>query len=243
MEAAARALDDLTKHQTETVGGITPDELAQLAKALRASDPAGPKPLKAELELRLSRQALSKIPQAELPVVKALVNASTGTPYVTFVRTRVKQFFKAYALGARNPDAYFRQARLTHPQVVSRWEGMPLDRRIFLIGAGKDDPFVRKYIEEQEKDGYTVFFYKDCEHTALASCDDAVVGAFMATAGHVLVLVSPFSEASLFVSLEAAVAERLRSGQKVVLMVSPLDVLVGLEEATRTAVVLQQQSQ
>lgn len=193
--------------------------------------------------MRVSQFDLLQIPIGDRPIVKALENTSTGTPYITFVQTRVKQFFKAYAQGARNPDEYLRRARSTHPQVVSRWEGTPLDRRIFLVGAGKDDPFVRNYIHESEKDGYTVFFYKDCEHTAFASCDDAVVGAFMASASRVLALVSSASEASLFCSPETVFAQRFRAGRKLVIMISPADLTSLAEEVTRTAFIVQQKSQ
>ena len=67
-----------------------------------------------------------------------------------------------------------------------------------------------------------MFFYKDC-----GGCSSETVGAYMATAGEVLVSQSLSAADSVFVGVEITIAQRTRAGQSVWIMYTPLELSAG----------------
>jgi hypothetical protein len=82
----------------------------------------------------------------------------------------------------------------------------PPEKRIFVIGAGKDNAKVFEWAKSMESNGYIVFFYKFCRQSNGALCSPEAVGAMCRTSGTTMLYQTPAAELSEYVKVEAATA-------------------------------------
>ena len=69
------------------------------------------------------------------PQLKLLQEIPPGFSPPAIVTGSVKQFATGFEAGARNPDRFLSEVQ---PDLLSEWKNIPRDKRIFVIGAGKD---------------------------------------------------------------------------------------------------------
>ena len=93
------------------------------------------------------------------PQLKLLQKTPPGFSPPAIVKGSVKQFATGFEAGFRNPDRFLSEVQ---PDLLSEWKNIPRDKRIFVIGAGKDSAEVSEIAESLKSDGYAVFFYKVC---------------------------------------------------------------------------------
>ena len=124
---------------------------------------------------------------------------------VKLVRIRVNQFYLGFLKGADDPDRYLESMRARQPGVVDAWLSTPRSKRIYIIGSGSDSELVDRYSRDRHHRGYQTFFYLNCKPNL---CNDADVGAMLATAGDVFYSNSPSAQQSRFVEVELAAARR-----------------------------------
>ena len=148
----------------------------------------------------------------------------TGSKYrIAFVWADLKRFSDGFAAGAKNPDATFGGLRdVTQKLFAGMWRLRPLAERVGIICTREDLPFVQKYQAELEKDGRMVYVYTVCEDISGHLCPNEAVGAFMATAGEIHVMMSPAARKSSFVMREITMAQQIRAGENLeVIMITP----------------------
>jgi hypothetical protein len=124
---------------------------------------------------------------------------------VKLVRIRVNQFYRGFLKGAVDPDRHLGFMRARQPRLVDTWLNTPKSKRIFIIGSGSDSELVDRYSRDRQKHGYQTFFFLDCKPSL---CNDADVGAMLATAGDVFYSNTPSAQQSRFVEVELAAARR-----------------------------------
>src|SRR6266481_7007730 len=122
------------------------------------------KPAAAQKAASAQRAASAAHPQLEL------LRKVSGLSGVSIVEGTVKRFSQDFEAGARNPDRFLSEVRLSQPALVSEWQNTPREKRIFVIGAGKDSAKVSELAESLKSDGYKLFFtsfvVKAAEHYA-----------------------------------------------------------------------------
>ena len=237
-EEAARLLDDFTaRHQQVPRTPIPVDafrRLEEAAEALRREErsalPAVPPasvPPRSPLGLadRLTAMDIpSDVPDAHRPLVVGLQRATGNRPFV--VTREQKQFLTRHSRGAAAPDRYLDSC--VNAGFSRAWRLAPAERRVFLIGPGKDAQRLRAYATELRSRGYLVFFYLDWEVNGQL-CPSEVVGAYFATAGEAVVSQSLNASESLFVPIEITLAQRLRAGEELWYVYTPAELLsIGL---------------
>ena len=234
---AVRLLEKLQREQAVPKASAVPvDELIQ---ELRSADPARWRNRAFVLDRASgpSQEVLASMPDYQLPVFRAIENVSRTSPFLTFVRTDAKKFVRGLESGWANPEAAFRRMPGSQQGLVRAWNGRPIEDRVFLIGAGKDGPGIARYIAEQEKNGKMVFFYKVCIPASGVLCPNEAIGAYMRTAGTIVLAGSPAADASRFVTVELAAVQRLNAGESMMIMLSPADILAGAEQITTKAII------
>jgi aryl carrier-like protein len=148
---------------------VEAQKTAALQKAPAAKKPAWA-PRKAESTRKAPEQPRPKVldPQLEL-----LYKISGHSPRPWVVEGTVKQFAHDFQTGAKDPDRFLSEVRSNQPALVKEWEAAPREKRIFVIGAGKDSAKVSELAEPWKSDGYAVFFYDFCRPL----CSSQAVGA------------------------------------------------------------------
>lgn len=126
-------------------------------------------------------------------------------PAVKVVRIRVNQFFRRFLKGADDSDRYLGFMRARQPRLVNAWLNTPRGKRIFIIGSGSDSELADRWSRDLHNHGYQTFFFRDCKPIL---CNDADVGAMLATAGDAVYLNTPSAQQSRFVEVEIAAARR-----------------------------------
>jgi hypothetical protein len=99
--------------------------------------------------------------------------------------------------------------------------------RIAILGSGEDAGQLRSLIRRWESLGYVVFFYALCENVGGTLCPPETVGAFVGTAGTVLLMDTVAGRASKFVRPEVAAAIRARAGALRAVYITPSRLAVG----------------
>jgi hypothetical protein len=187
------------------------DVAARLKKASAREQPAAL--TQEELEQRLKEFAG--------PQLKLLQRIVPGLSPPFIVDASVKRFSAEFAEGAKDPDRFLSEISLSQPR-ISKWLKATPDKRIFIIGAGKDSAEVSAWTELLESDGYSVFFYKFCSESGGALCSSKVVGAMFGKSRWTAVYQTPFAKLSEYVKVEAATAGFLEGlNPKVVLISTP----------------------
>jgi hypothetical protein len=137
----------------------------------------------------------------------------------------VKQFSTDFADGAKNPDRFMSEVSLSQPALVEKWKKAPREKRIFVIGAGKDSAKVSEWAESMQSDGYVVFFYKFCRQSSGGLCSSKAVGAMCGTSGITMVYQTPSAELSEYVKVEAATAGFIEGLNDKVVLISTSEFL------------------
>ena len=173
-----------------------------------------------------SQAALAHLPATQLGVFRALEDVWPGMSRLRFVRSRVKEFNQGVARGFKNAPLGFLMAPKEFQPFINLWRERAPEDCVAVIGAGLDDPRVRAFKEENERAGKVVFFYTDCRVAAGVLCPDETVGAFMKTAGTVVVFDSGNARKSSYTMVEALQVGRLRAGENEAMLLSPNDLQV-----------------
>ena len=206
-------------------------ELDRGASILRAQQVASL--LDRPLVARTFREALDEFPPGKRKLIQLIEEVSTGVLPINIVSPRVKVFISSFARGATSTEAHE-----TDRFFRMLWDAAPLDLRVFIIGAGADEPLIQEIKAKLEANGYTVFFYKSCSPLAEELCSSATVGSYFGTAGHAIVVQTDASARSLYIPYEIAAAQTLQKGQALFLMVTPTEILEGARRGVETATVL-----
>ena len=133
----------------------------------------------------------------------------------------MKQFAHDFEAGFRDPTSYLPQVS---PELLSKWNKVPKEKRIFVIGAGKDSAKVSAWAESLRTQGNEVFFYDFCRPL----CSSKAVGAMAGTSGQIMLSHTTSAELSKYVEVEAATARFLEGLDKqAVVLVSTEELLAG----------------
>jgi hypothetical protein len=117
----------------------------------------------------------------------------------------------------------------------AQWLRAPVDKRVFVAGFGTDGPPLSMYREMLRADGYEVFSYDFCQgqQVELTHCPEEFVGAYFATAGHLLIGTSEASVRSGLVLAEASAAPALSPNARRAVLITPTQaVTIGEAAAT-----------
>lgn len=116
----------------------------------------------------------------------------------------------------------------------AQWLRAPVDTRVFATGFGTDGPPISMYVEMLRADGYQVFLYNFCEgqQTELTGCPKELVGAYFATAGHLLIGTSEARVRSGLVLAEANAAPASPDARRAVLVTPTRPITIGEAAAT-----------
>src|SRR5215510_4561685 len=170
----------------------------------------------AELEQRLKRVAG--------PQLKLLQKIAPGFSPPAVVDGSVKRFATGFEAGARNPDRFLSEVQ---PNLLSKWTKVPRDKRIFVIGAGKDSAKISEITESLRSDGYAVFFYKVCSEGGGALCSHEAVGAMCAKSGWTVLYETPYAKLSEYVQVEIATAGFVEGLNERVFLISNEELFAG----------------
>jgi hypothetical protein len=176
---------------------------------------AGGLPKTSGLEAAVSEKAAAsekaatseKAAVAADPQLLVLLQRVSGRSGYSIVRGTVKRFAHDFEVGARNPSRY--ESKIS-PELLSEWKAVTPDKRIFIIGAGKDSTEVSELAESQKAQGNAVFFYDFCRPL----CSSEAVGAMFGTSGRTMLYNTPSAELSKYVEVEAATARFLKGLDK-----------------------------
>jgi len=163
-------------------------------------------------------QLLKEVPDPQLKPLSKILLHKTGFLGFSIVDGAVKQFSTDFADGAKNPDRFKSEV---NSALVEKWNKAPQEKRIFVIGAGKDSAKVSEWAKSVESDGYVVFFYKFCSPL----CSSKAVGAMCKTSGTTMVYQTPSAELSEYVKVEAATAGFIEGLNDKVVLISTSDLL------------------
>jgi len=164
-------------------------------------------------------QLLKQVPGPKLELLNKLGSVHSG---FSIVEGTVKRFSEDFKTGARNPNRFLSEVR---PELLDRWEKTPPEKRIFVIGAGKDSATISEWAESAKSDGYAVFFYKFCGRSGGALCSSQAVGAMCATSGNTVLYPTSSAELSKYVEVEVKTARFLEGLDKQVVLISTSDLL------------------
>ena len=173
------------------------DPLGRPGSTLKAPEPAAALKQRAGLE-----QLLKEVPDPQLKPLSKILLHKTGFLGFSIVNGAVKQFSTDFEKGAKNPEQFMSEVSSSQPELVEKWNKAPQEKRIFVIGAGKDSAKVSEWAKSMESDGYIMFFYKFCSPL----CSSKAVGAMCKTSGTTMVYQTPSAELSEYVKVEAATA-------------------------------------
>jgi hypothetical protein len=159
-------------------------------------------------------------------VVTLLENAYPSAPWFTLRTASVKTFRDDFRRGASDPMAYLTGLTGAHRALADDWLLNHDElRRVMVIGSREDSPAVHAWAEGLRRQGFAVYFYDFCMLVGGQLCPSEVVGAFFATAGHVVLFDSKAARLSSYVTLEVATAQELRGLRDHTYVFTPADLL------------------
>jgi hypothetical protein len=133
-------------------------------------------------------------------------------PRMVMASASAKRFGKEFLVGAKEGQARLERLGPKLSGLAGHWLRTPVEKRVFVIGAAADLPEIAKLRAQVEAEGYAFFFYKFCEPLLSSLCKSEDVGAFFATAGHVISVKSPAAAGSDYIPVELAASESLLEG-------------------------------
>jgi len=191
------------------------------AAAAAAAEKAKPADKLAGAAPAAEKAAFAANPQFEL-LSKVVPGLSSGG--VRIVPGTVKRFSVDFEDGFRHPERYLPEVRSSQRGLLERWENKTQDKRIFVIGAGKDSAKVSEWAESLRAQGNEVFFYDFCR----PPCSSEAVGALFGMSGRTMLYNTPSAELSKYVEVEVATARFLKGLDKqAVVLISTEELLAG----------------
>jgi len=218
--ALPRSLSERTEPRLKALSAL-PGSLGERPESrFKTLEPTAALKQRAGLE-----RLLKEVPDPQLKPLSKILLHKTGLLGFSIVDGAVKQFTTDFAEGAKNPDRFMSEVSLSQPALVEKWKNAPREKRIFVIGAGKDSAKVSDWAESMQSDGYIVFFYKSCSQSGGALCSSKAVGAMCGTSGTTMVYQTPAAELSEYVKVEAATAGFLEGLNDKVVLISTSEFL------------------
>jgi hypothetical protein len=170
------------------------------------------------------KQPLKQVAGPQLKLLQKIHPGLSATG-VLVVEGSVKRFSTDFEAGAKHPDRFLSEVRLSQSTLVDDWLAAPQEKRIFVIGAGKDSAKVSELAKSLKSDGYEVFFYKFCRQSSGALCSSQAVGAMFGTSGSTMLYQTSFAKFSKYVTVEVATAGFLEGLNKRVVLISTSELL------------------
>ena len=188
-------------------------EAVRIERARRPPPPALPPGIELPSPEALFRDAAALRIAPEVPAAHRTfavsLHEAVGRRQMVVTRKQA-QFVRPFWRGATRPGWY-----LPRTEHARRWMSVDARMRIGIIGSKFDSPRLRQFAAEREAQGFVVFFYKDFD------CSPEEVGAYMATAGEVIVSLSLDAADSAFVGLETTLAQLARAGERGLMVFTP----------------------
>jgi len=180
--------------------------------------PKQPPAKELESTVKPPKQQLAKELDPRLQLVQTI---DSGFTHFSVVEGAVKGFAHDFEVGARNHASYESKIPL---ELLKPWKEVTRDKRIFIIGAGKDSTEISKAAESLRAQGNAVFFYDFCRPL----CSSEAVGAMFGTSGRTMLYNTPSAELSKYVKVEAATARFLKGlDSKQPVLISTEELLAG----------------
>jgi hypothetical protein len=227
--AAARVLWTLTREGREAAGRLAWKEATDLRAGLL------PRSVSVAETLEDIGRALG-VPSREaagiVPPFSGIVGSLRTLPLVAssipinFERTFVADIVEAIDRGARDPQRGFAMAPAFFAGQIAEWN-QTAGERIAILGSSLDHPDLAPIVQRWRAQGFKVFFFEFCREAGGILCPPEMVGAFAATAAHVLWMDTPAGRASRFVGPEIEVLVRARTGAVRALHITPRRLLGG----------------
>jgi len=217
-EEAARGRDDLAIYE-KSVGedsASLASELSERAALAKTGAARRSAVIGEDLD-----NVIGYVSRGDATVLRDLEMVDRRVGSLSIVQADVKRFIQEFGIGASDPDRYLKNSLLVSPELTELWLRTPLEKRIFIIGAGEDDRAIELYKRSLADSGFMALFYRDCHDPHGGLCDSRVIGAFFRTASRALMVESTAAERSLYVPLEVAKAHQLRGQTGLMLLVSP----------------------
>ena len=156
-------------------------------------------------------------------LLQKLSEGRSRVPSITLATTSAKTFGKDFLVGARRGQAHLEGLDKQLAPLVVPWLDTPRHKRIFVVASSENEADVKQLRAALRTSGYQVFFYKFCEPVLSRLCPSEDVGAFFATAGHVIAFQSAASRKSSYISVERASIYRHTEGG-VLIVFTPEDI-------------------
>lgn len=153
-----------------------------------------------------------------------LAEKLSRVPSIRLATASAKTFGKEFLVGARLGQAHLEGLDKQLAPLVGPWLDTPLHKRIFVIASSRNEADVKRLKAALGPSGYQVFFYKFCEPVLSRLCKSEDVGAFFATAGHVVAFQSAASRKSTYITVERASVYKHAEGG-VLIVFTPEDIL------------------
>jgi glycine/D-amino acid oxidase-like deaminating enzyme len=176
------------------------------------------------------RDVLSTIPNtltapAGQSLFQRLEQSAWRARPIDVVQADVRVFKNEVVDGAYDQDFYLSTVRDSESWLVVRWTLAPVQYRVFFAGSHSDSPAIQAVADQLEEQGFVTFFYEDCRRIDERLCDSHVVGAFLGSAGHAILVNTAAAQASAFTRQEGRIANALREGRSVGLLFTPRELL------------------
>lgn len=163
-----------------------------------------------------SIETLTSHPSQSVPgrkeLLKGLSKAFTSTLQIIYTSAEAKKFGKDFLVGAKEGQTRLGKLDKKLNPIVEPWLKAQEHKRVFVIAPSQSHPDVTLLKSALRAQGYEMFFYKFCEPILSKLCGSEDVGAFFATAGHVIAITSKHSESSAYIPVELAVAHKHAEG-------------------------------
>lgn len=196
----AREADEAAARQLVRSGTAQSSEAAEhLMRAAATAD------LMAVLAMTTAADAAAS--SGERAVMKALIEMVPDLTPFKVVPHSVKRFQTEFREGALQPAKYL--SKVDQDGLLARWEQVPREKRVFIIGAGEDTSEIATIQHGLRDRGFEVFFYAFCRTSGGKLCPSQTVGAAFATSGQAILYETRAALASKFVPIEISTAQQL----------------------------------
>jgi len=233
-EEAARRFDELGLY---CVSRGANDDAANAEKAAQAIREKHPLAQAGMDDGESFDRTITRLSKDDATILRDLEMVDRRVGTFSFVRAEVKAFARDFAIGAQNPMLYLNDETLIDKASRDAWLSAPVEKRVFIIGAGQDAQTIKAHQKSLQSDGYTSFFYQNCLPARGELCDSRLIGALFGTAHRGLLADTMAAGRSPYVPVEIAMAHRLRGHTGLVLLVSPEEIM-GAIRAGRTHVMV-----
>ncbi len=165
----------------------------------------------------------SQVQPERRQLLQKLSEGRSRMPSITLATTSAKTFGKDFLVGARRGQTHLEGLDKQLAPLVYPWLDTPRHKRIFVVASSRNEADVKQLKAALRTSGYQVFFYKFCEPVLSRLCPSEDVGAFFATAGHVIAFQSAASRKSSYITVELASIYKHHEGG-VLIVFTPEDI-------------------